>query len=214
MRKSRYKTIGASLLCDAPPRYANRESQPMRTATKIHFCEVKMFLQKQARRKRTGILLAAAFAGILPLAAAQNTSPTSSSSTDSGAASGCDLIVHVDGLRNARGKVGTTVFRSPAGWPENNSKALRHGQSPIVMTPQGPQSTMTWKDLPPGDYTVAAIYDENESHKLDRNFFGLPIEGFGFANNPPVGLSAPSFRKALVHLACPSTEVRIHIQYR
>lgn len=170
-------------------------------------------MEKQTKRRWTGILVAVACAGLLPLTMAQT---TAASGADSGSSSsmGCDLIVHVDGLRNARGKVGTTVFNSPDGWPENNQKAFRHGPSNIVMLPTGPASTMVWKGLPPGDYAVAAIHDENENHKLDRNFFGFPLEGFGFANNPTVGLSAPSFRKAMIHLTCPSTEVKIHIQYR
>ena len=138
----------------------------------------------------------------------------SSSPADRNAVGGCDLVVHVEGLRNARGKVGTTVFNSQDGWPEKNEKSFRHGPSNIEATPQGLESTKIWKGLPPGDYAVAAIHDENENHKLDRNFFGLPTEGFGFANNPHVGLSAPSFQKSVVHLSCPSTETTIHLQYR
>ncbi len=127
---------------------------------------------------------------------------------------GCDLIVHVDHLRNTRGKVGTIVFASPSGWPENKQKALRHGPADIVQTPAGITSTAIWKGLPPGNYAIAAIHDENGNHKLDRNFFGIPTEGFGFANNPYVGLTPPSFQKASIALTCPSTEIAIHIQYR
>ncbi len=142
-------------------------------------------------------------------------SPASApSDAASSSSTGCDLIIHVDGLRNTHGKVSTIVFNSPSGWPESKEKSQRHGWSDIVMTPTGPVSTMDWKGLPPGDYAVAAIHDENENHKLDRNFFGFPTEGFGFANNPSVGLSAPSYQKSVVHLACPSTEIKIHIQYR
>ena len=71
-----------------------------------------------------------------------------------------------------------------------------------------------WEDLPPGDYGVAAIHDENSNAKLDRNFIGIPKEGFGFANNPHMGLSAPPFRAALVHVKCPVTDTGIHLQYR
>lgn len=145
-------------------------------------------------------------------AMAQSASTASSSASSTAAT--CDLIVHVDKLRNMRGKVGTIVFNSAAGWPEDQTKSLRHGPSDIVMTPTGPASTVVWKNLPPGDYAIAAIHDENENHKLDRNFFHIPTEGFGFANNPHVGLSAPSFSAATVHLTCPSTQTTIHIQYR
>lgn len=128
------------------------------------------------------------------------------------AGQGCTLRMHVDGLRNSVGVVGTAIYTSPAGWPEDISKSFRHGPTPIV--PGARNATVVWDNLPPGDYGVVAIHDENRNHKLDRNMFGWPKEGFGFANNPHVGLSAPPFKAALVHVACPATEIDIHIVYK
>ncbi len=125
---------------------------------------------------------------------------------------GCALRLHVDGLRNSNGVVGSVLFKSADGWPENISKAFRTGPTAI---PKGQRSvTVVWENLPPGDYGVAAIHDENSNAKLDRNLFGIPKEGFGFANNPHVVFSAPAFRAAIVHLSCPSTDTDIHLQYK
>lgn len=124
---------------------------------------------------------------------------------------GCTLRIHVDGLRNSTGVVGAAIFASPDGWPEDTSKSLHHWPTPI---PAGArEATAVW-NLPPGNYGVATIHDENRNHKLDRNFLGIPKEGFGFANNPHVGLSAPPFSAALVHVTCPITEISIHLQYK
>jgi uncharacterized protein (DUF2141 family) len=71
-----------------------------------------------------------------------------------------------------------------------------------------------WEHLPPGDYGVAVIHDENQNARLDRNFIGIPKEGFGFANNPHVGLSAPPFQAAIAHVHCLVTEISIHLQYK
>jgi uncharacterized protein (DUF2141 family) len=131
---------------------------------------------------------------------------------ESAPATGCTLRIHVDGLRNSRGKVGTVLFTSPDGWPEDLSKSFRHGPTEIAPGEKG--ATATWDDLPPGDYGVAAIHDENSNHKLDRNLIGIPKEGFGFANNPHVGFSAPAFAAAVVHVKCPSTETTIHLIYK
>ena len=129
---------------------------------------------------------------------------------------GCTLRIHVDGFRNTTGNLGTVVFTSPDGWPEDLSKSFRHGPAPI--DPATRTSVAEWADLPPGDYGVAAIHDENSNRKLDRNFLGIPKEGFGFANNPHVGLSAPAFREALVHVDCAKpearTEITIHLIYK
>jgi uncharacterized protein (DUF2141 family) len=40
--------------------------------------------------------------------------------------------------------------------------------------------------LPPGQYAVQVMHDENDNGKFDTNFVGLPIEGYGFSNNPQV----------------------------
>lgn len=142
------------------------------------------------------------------LLSAPGPAPTSSDNQPAG----CSLHVHVDGLRNSKGVVGSVLFTSPQGWPENPTKAFRRGPTPI---PAGQrQATVVWENLPPGDYALAAIHDENSNARLDRNFIGIPKEGFGFANNPHVGLSAPAFQAAVIHVACPVTETAIHIQYR
>lgn len=141
-------------------------------------------------------------------------SPMAQSSSDNrqSFASRCTLRIHVDGLRNSNGNLGTAIFRTAVGWPENMSKAFRYGPAPIP--PGNRAATAEWKDLPPGDYGVAAIHDENSNAKLDKNMFGIPKEGFGFANNPHVGMSAPAFTRATLHVGCPVTETTIHLQYR
>jgi uncharacterized protein (DUF2141 family) len=118
----------------------------------------------------------------------------------------------VDGFRNTRGNLGTILFSSSPGWPEDKSKAFRHGPAPIDKATR--TAVAEWPNLLPGDYGVAVIHDENSNAKLDRNLIGIPKEGFGFANNPHVALTAPAFQQALVHVSCPVTETTIHLQYK
>lgn len=138
-------------------------------------------------------------------------SPHSPAQSAASSPSTCALRIHVDGFRNTRGNLGTTVFASPGGWPEDNARSFRHGPAPI--DPATRTAVAVW-DLPPGNYAVAAIHDENSNHKLDRSILGIPKEGFGFANNPHVVLTAPSFQAALVHVACPATDITIHLIYK
>ncbi len=121
----------------------------------------------------------------------------------------CTLKIHVTGFRNDKGDAGGTVFASPNGWPEDNSRSLVHGPFPI----KGNQATEVF-EVPPGRYAVAVIHDENENHKLDRNFLGIPKEGFGFANNPRVLMSAPPFSAAAVEVGCPVTQIEIGLIYK
>jgi uncharacterized protein (DUF2141 family) len=121
----------------------------------------------------------------------------------------CTLRIHVTGFRNDKGKAGGVIFASPAGWPEDRSKAVAHGGFDIH-----DRQAMEEFKVPPGKYGVAVIHDENENQKLDRNFLGIPKEGFGFANNPRVLLSAPSFLAASTEVACAATEIEIRLVYK
>ena len=125
------------------------------------------------------------------------------------AATTCTLIVHIDGFRNQKGDAGLSVFNSSDGWPENNDKSFQHGPHPFTET-----STTIPLQLPPGRYALAALHDENSNHKLDRNMFSIPKEGFGFSNNPKVFLSPPSFDTAAMPVTCPTTETTIHLIYK
>lgn len=121
----------------------------------------------------------------------------------------CKVLVHIDGFRNQKGAAGVTVFKSPDGWPENNDKSFFHTGHPFT----GDKPTIELQ-LPAGRYAIAVLHDENSNHKLDRNLFGWPKEGFGFSNNPKVGLSAPSFNTAAMQINCPVTETTIHLIYK
>ena len=89
---------------------------------------------------------------------------------------GCTLRIHVDGLRNSTGVVGAVIFASPDGWPENTDKSLHHWPTEI---PAGKrEATAIWENLPPGNYGVAVIHDENRNRKLDRNFHWDSEGGF------------------------------------
>jgi len=121
----------------------------------------------------------------------------------------CTLQVHVIGFRNNKGAAGGLVFASPAGWPEDRSKPVVQGGFPIANR----QAEEVFQ-VPPGRYGVVVIHDENANMKLDRNFLGIPEEGFGFANNPRVLLSAPSFQAASVPVHCPATKIEIRLIYK
>jgi len=123
----------------------------------------------------------------------------------------CSITIHVDGFRNTKGVLGGALFKNKTGWPEDDSQAFARNAIPISANSD---AVLTFPDIPTGQYAVVVLHDENENHRLDRNILRVPKEGFGFANNPHVGLSAPSWRDSSVQVTCPSTEVHIHLIYK
>lgn len=121
----------------------------------------------------------------------------------------CELAIHATGFRTDKGKAGAAVFDSPKGWPSESQRAYVGGEIPKS------NGTATFDyQVPPGVYAIVVIDDVNENEKLDRDFFGIPKEGFGFANNPRVFLRAPSFEAASIHVNCPKTETTVRVEYR
>ncbi len=136
-------------------------------------------------------------------------SAVSDSAMPNSAVPSCTLRIVATGFRNHKGYAGAAIFASPDGWPEQQDKAVVHDGFPF----SGSEATLNFK-LPPGKYAVVVLHDENKDEKLDRNFLGIPTEGFGFANNPRVFLTAPSFAQAAVAVTCPVTTIGVKMIYK
>lgn len=52
------------------------------------------------------------------------------------------------------------------------------------------------ENVTPGNYSIAIFHDVNENETLDKNFFGVPKEGYAFSNNVYGLFGPPSFSDA------------------
>lgn len=107
------------------------------------------------------------------------------------AASALDATVVVTGVRNAKGKIAALVFADKAGFPDQPAKAIAQA---VVDARQG-TVTLTLKKLPPGKLAITVLHDEDANGKMNRNLFGLPVEGVGMSGKPE-GKLPPTFADA------------------
>ena len=121
------------------------------------------------------------------------------------------LIVEIQGLRSEAGQILAALYQGPDGFPNNDAKALRKG---VVRIKDG-AATLMFDHLPPADYAVSILHDENDNGKVDTGLFGIPKEGFGFSANPKLRYGTPPFKEASFSLAGDKTEQRIviHLKY-
>lgn len=150
------------------------------------------------------LFLAFTLTAPLPLSHAQ-ASPSSAPATSARTT----LILHVANVRNATGVIRYAIFSNSEGWPEDKSKALRYGSLPAKVG----TVNFTIPDLPDGTYAISVFHDENQNHKVDRDLFGRPKEGIGFANNPKIRFSAPSWKDSSLRVAGPSEDTTIDLRY-
>ena len=64
-----------------------------------------------------------------------------------------------------------------------------------------------------GRYSIALYHDRNGNKKLDRNFLGIPTEGFGFSQNPGFRLGKPDVEETLFSTDGGLTTLNISILY-
>ncbi len=126
-----------------------------------------------------------------------------------GAAMGV-LTIKVTGVRNAKGKIGVALFQSEESFPDA-FKALRQQQAEIDGRTQSAE--VVFRDLPPGVYAISVLHDENMNGKLDKNFFGIPQEGYGFSNNPGKKMRAAHFDEAKFSLNAPEQTIEVKLIY-
>jgi uncharacterized protein (DUF2141 family) len=102
------------------------------------------------------------------------------------------LHVRVVNLRNSTGQVICTLFNSPIAFPTDSTRAIAQVAAPI----KDNAAVCSFSGLAPGKYALVAFHDENSNGKFDRNWFGLPKEGYAFSNNVRPVFSPPSFKAA------------------
>lgn len=117
-----------------------------------------------------------------------------------GAAPVADLTIDVTGLRSTRGELRLCLTANPHKFPSCVGDVRAIARS----VPAG-QRQVRFDALPLGGWAVAVIHDANGNARLDT-VLGIPREGFGFSNNPPVGFGAPDFSAARFTLAADGTE--------
>ena len=123
------------------------------------------------------------------------------------AADGPSIVVEIEGLRSSRGEVRGALFRSRDGWTEEGREIATCSASI-----EGRRATCVLEGVAPGDYAFAFLHDEDDDGSLDRDWIGVPSEGFGFSNDAAPGLGAPSFESArFAHRG--ATTIVVHARY-
>ena len=56
--------------------------------------------------------------------------------------------------------------------------------------------TLTFKDIPDGEYAISLFHDQNLNGKFDKNFLRIPKEGYAFSNNVRPAFRAAKFSEA------------------
>lgn len=120
------------------------------------------------------------------------------------------LAVEISGLKQPEGQVCLNLFDSRVGFPGNSDTAVRNR---CMTTTASVSLVTTFANLPPGSYAVSAFHDANSDNKFNRNFVGIPMEGYGFSRNPRIRTGPPDFEDTVFLVAGQETRIEIKLNY-
>jgi uncharacterized protein (DUF2141 family) len=117
------------------------------------------------------------------------------------------LEVEVVGARNTKGQIKVGVYKDKETFPKTGSEFKG-----IDVSPVNKDANVAVFELPEGTYAVAIIHDENKNGKLDKNFLGIPKEGYGFSNDAKATFGSPSFEEASFIIETVDKKIKINLK--
>jgi uncharacterized protein (DUF2141 family) len=98
------------------------------------------------------------------------------------------VTVKVNGVNSTSGQLAVAVYTNQESFKERlpfrtmkiDKSSLKNGSITFQLS------------IPPGNYGIALLDDENSNNKMDYRFF-MPQEGFGFSNYYHDSLRQPTF---------------------
>ncbi len=123
-------------------------------------------------------------------------------------ADGQTLRIELKGIEHEQGEIRVALFANAKSFRKADQAFASHQEPAKKGT-----MTLTFEEVPAGQYAVMVYHDENANGKLDLRFGMFPTEGYGLSNNPKV-MGPPSFEDSEFTVATDTpSQIEIDIRY-
>jgi uncharacterized protein (DUF2141 family) len=99
-----------------------------------------------------------------------------------------DLTVQISNIKNDNGKLTMGLFDT-----QDSFKKATKPYKGVKVDISNKTAKYIFKDLPNKTYALSVYHDENDNNKLDKNWFGVPKESYGWSNNPKPSMRSATF---------------------
>jgi uncharacterized protein (DUF2141 family) len=118
------------------------------------------------------------------------------------------VIAQISNFENTKGVCRACLFTSEESF-SGGSEPFRCVQSRV--TDKTLQAV--FENVPAGTYALFVLHDANNNNKMDKNFLGVPKEGYGASRNKLPFAAAPTFADNRFEVANNAT-IRLSIRLR
>jgi len=101
------------------------------------------------------------------------------------------IELNVTDIKQIKGQLLISLHNKD-GFPDQEKKSVLNTKVKV----NNANMKITLKVPKSGFYAISLVHDENENNQLDKNYLGIPKEGYGFSNNPSARFGAPSFKES------------------
>ena len=103
-----------------------------------------------------------------------------------------NIELQVSGFNNLDGSLAIAVFNNANSF-ESENQAYRDSTLSILDS----EMNILINNIDPGTYAISVFHDADENGEITFGGFLnlIPQEGFGFSNNPNIGMSQPSYNE-------------------
>ncbi|HYH15359.1 MAG TPA: DUF2141 domain-containing protein [Flavisolibacter sp.] len=99
------------------------------------------------------------------------------------------IIADISNFENDKGLCRACLFNNASSFKGESGNPVQCVQVPIA----NKKSKVQFDDVPAGTYAVFLFHDTNGNNKMDKNFIGIPKEGYGASQNKLPFAAAPTF---------------------
>ncbi len=117
---------------------------------------------------------------------------------------------NIRGIRGGAGTIRCALYKGARGFPSEQTRAFKVATSKV----RDAKARCVFPDVPKGQYAIAVFHDANDNRKLDKNFFGVPQEGYGASKDaPPGAVSPPKYQDAAFLVENAGASLQINLRY-
>ncbi len=113
------------------------------------------------------------------------------------------IVAKISNVKNDNGVCRACLFYDQASFEGTAGKALQCVSVPVKVH----NAQAVFNDVLPGTYAIFVFHDANSNNKIDKNFIGIPKEGYGASNNKLPFAGAPTFNENKFTLNSRTTKI-------
>jgi uncharacterized protein (DUF2141 family) len=101
------------------------------------------------------------------------------------------VVAEISNIRNDKGICRACLFNNPSSFTGQTGQPFRC----VAVRVKGQTARAVFTNVPAGTYAMLVFHDANSNLKMDKNFLGIPKEGYGASKNKLRFASAPSYEE-------------------